>query len=144
MATRQDIIEQARRYLGTPFRHQGRNAEGMDCVGLLIRVGKDLNLIDPEYDYLRYGNANAPNLLLDEMRRMLKWKPTRRRESGDILVFSLPYYPCHTAIYTGEGIIHAYNAVNKVVENRIDASWIRHLSVCFAIRGLEGEPCNSE
>lgn len=42
--TRAAIITAARAQLGTPFRHQGRSAQGVDCVGLLICIGRALDL----------------------------------------------------------------------------------------------------
>ena len=140
MVTRNEIVEQARGYLGTPFRHQGRTAQGLDCVGLLIRVAKDLDLLDRMYDYTRYGKAYPPEKLIEELKTMMRVKPVWQRLPGDILVFSTPYYPCHCAIFTGSTIVHAYNLTGKVTENSLDRRWKNHLAFCFAIPGVES--CN--
>ena len=46
------IVAQARTWLGTRFHHQGRlkaNAEhkgGVDCLGLIVEVSRELNITD--------------------------------------------------------------------------------------------------
>ncbi len=35
------LEDAARKYLGTPFRHQGRTIYGMDCLGLVLTSLKD-------------------------------------------------------------------------------------------------------
>ncbi len=57
-----DIIRTARSYIGTPFHHHGRLKNiGVDCLGLLIGVAKELNLNDKMgrpiqfHDTLNYG-----------------------------------------------------------------------------------------
>lgn len=45
MATRAQIVEEARSYLGTKWLHQGRTRDGVDCAGLVACVGNALGLI---------------------------------------------------------------------------------------------------
>ncbi len=52
--TRCNAIESARTWVGTPFRHQGRGKSGIDCVGLVINVGKDIGAVPSEYDNKNY------------------------------------------------------------------------------------------
>jgi cell wall-associated NlpC family hydrolase len=42
--TRQQIIQAATSFLGTPFRHQGRSADFLDCGGHLKLVGERLGV----------------------------------------------------------------------------------------------------
>ena len=45
MVTKAEIVAKAREYVGTPFHHQARmKGVGVDCVGLLFGVGRDLGL----------------------------------------------------------------------------------------------------
>ena len=59
-----NICQQARTWLGTPFKHQGRvKGVGVDCLGLLIGVAQELDLRDAQgrklaaFDALDYGHV---------------------------------------------------------------------------------------
>jgi cell wall-associated NlpC family hydrolase len=47
MMTEQDILK---RYLGVPYKHQGRGLDGLDCYGLIISLYKEVGheLLDVE------------------------------------------------------------------------------------------------
>ena len=36
-----EIVEYARTWLGTKWRHQGRSKQGIDCIGLIIRTAEE-------------------------------------------------------------------------------------------------------
>jgi cell wall-associated NlpC family hydrolase len=47
------LVEQARTYLGTPWRHLGRSRDGIDCAGVVICAYADLGIVIPDIE--RYG-----------------------------------------------------------------------------------------
>lgn len=53
--TREQVIEQARRYLGVKYQNQGRDFNGVDCGGLLLVIGRELGLT--ELEHLGYSNS---------------------------------------------------------------------------------------
>ena len=56
--TREQFINEARKYIGTSFAHQGRNPKfGIDCGGLILIIAQSLNLTALEY----LGYADFPN-----------------------------------------------------------------------------------
>lgn len=126
--TSDDVISEARRWLGTSYMHQGRNRSGVDCIGLVIVVARHLNLIDAKFrEPLNYHRLPAHGLLQAEVSRhceqisepvagcilLMRWK-----RSDDC---------SHCGIYTGENIIHAYERVGRVVEHGFRAPWPRRL-----------------
>ena len=42
--TRDDIVRQARTYIGVRWRQFGRNYGGVDCIGLILAVCQDLGV----------------------------------------------------------------------------------------------------
>lgn len=135
---RNQFLEIARSYLDVPFVHQGRSREGVDCVGLVICVAREAGLIEPTYNYSRYSYAGDPSILISELDKLLIKKTVDHKSSCDLLVFSLPNFPCHTAIYCGGNrVIHALNTIGRVVEHRLNPAWIRKLCLCYSIPGLE-------
>lgn len=59
----QRIITEARRWVGTPYHHQGRVSAGIDCAGLIIVVGRALGFFAPDFDVTHYGRN--PTGILD-------------------------------------------------------------------------------
>lgn len=74
----------ARSYIGTPYRHRGRNRHGLDCAGLLARVCFDQGL--HYHDVRNYGlspNGNFERII----RRQFSVKDSHAIEIGDWLMF---------------------------------------------------------
>ena len=45
MITKEDVVREAKTWLGTPFHHQGRlKGVGVDCAGVIVCVAKELKL----------------------------------------------------------------------------------------------------
>lgn len=138
MIPRTLFVQRVRDYIGTPFVHQGRTKKGVDCVGLLIVVAREFNLIDPDYDYTNYGKFNDPKILLRELDRFMIRKSIKERIEGDIVCFALPSFPCHVAICSGHGkIIHALNTRKKVVEHTLTQGWEKKIRLCYSVPGVE-------
>lgn len=115
-----DLQTAARQYLGVPFRHQGRNALGLDCGGLLVVAAADLGrILDDIKGYARTPDGKT---LVAVMERNLK-RVNRKPEPNDIILFKLRKYPQHIAICTDIGIIHAHADNGKVVEHGLDDKW---------------------
>lgn len=129
---KQLIVDAARAYVGAPFRHQGRTKRGIDCVGVLIAVARDLGVMRADEDYTGYGRHPSPV----ELMRCVSNHCTRRRdglrEPGDIAVMRWEAQPQHAAIITRlpdgrEGILHSYANARACVEHGITAQWIERI-----------------
>lgn len=124
---RMEIVDQAREYLGTPWRHQARvKGVGVDCIGLILGVAKDVKLGDFDRPHFRqYGRRppRGPGMLAEFDRVCTRTDSPRY---GDILVFWVNprnKRPQHCGIVTDIGVIHTYSEVGKVVEHRMDEKW---------------------
>jgi len=63
--TRADVVATARSWLGTPYVHQHRTkGHGVDCVGLIIGVARELALVAPDFDVNGYERAPDGSTML--------------------------------------------------------------------------------
>ncbi len=136
MASKSDIVAEARKWLGTPYHHQGRVlGHGVDCLGLVAEVAKALDLCHTDRN--DYGRMPEGTRLLDELTehagRRMRYEHS---EPGDILVFRFMSHPRHVGIRTDVGVIHSYAQLGKVVEHSLDARWIRQIVCAFEFPGV--------
>jgi len=132
--TPEQFVEAARAYLGAPFRHQGWDATGMDCRGLLLRAACDVGIFDEAAmekarELQVYGRE--PD---GRMARLLKQHCNLMTEAveihaGDIIAIRYVDEPQHLVIVTrptqwGPQVIHAFNT-GGVIEHRLDAIWLK-------------------
>lgn len=120
--------ELAMRYEGVPFQHMGRSVRGLDCVGLLVMVARDLGLDPIDSDH--YGREPARNnnsfQLADYLRRNLGEPVNRPYRVNDVLLMRLRprFAPAHVGIVAphehGLAVIHSYGQIGRVVKQRID------------------------
>ncbi len=132
------ITVMARQYLGTPFHHQGRlRGIGIDCVGLLVCVGRALGLMD--HDNATYPRHPVSGLLVGELDRCMDAIPVESMREGDLLVFWLAprtKLPQHVAFRTDRGIIHTYANVGKVVEHNLSEKWVKRICAVYRFRRI--------
>lgn len=116
------LIATARSAIGTPFKHQGRDLNGLDCAGLLSwslrQHGVDVIDLDA------YSRQPMGGLLVAMIERQpFLRRAGRQQQAGDVLVMRFEKEPQHVALCAGETVIHAYEGVGKVCEHRIDRAW---------------------
>jgi cell wall-associated NlpC family hydrolase len=147
--TRAQILTAARAHLGAPFRHQGRSPAGMDCVGLLVLVGRTLGYA--HRDVTGYSRRATGRGFLEHFHAALDEITPQAARAGDVLVFVETVYPCHTGILsavdetgivtdTTTGIphlIHAHALRGSVLEEPFLGEWPAKLRFAFRFRGLE-------
>lgn len=140
---RADIIAEARRWLGTPFQHQGRmRGVGCDCLGLVAGVALALGYIDqqPPADYGRRPDGRRLAAALDTYLTCKQGAP----EPGDIVLMTWRINPMHVAI-VGDSVspfslIHAASEFGRVVEHGADANWQRRILAVYEFKGVAPWP----
>lgn len=130
---RKAIITCARGLVGVPFHHQGRCRLGIDCVGVVIFIGKGLGLMPKDEDYLGYAMHPDGDTLCRELGKYMTEIDVDDILPGDVAVFyghPKSKLPQHVAIVTedGDGIIHAHSGSDRVVETPM-GKWEKRL-VC--------------
>lgn len=142
--SRGDIVEAARDWLGTPYRHQAsKRGVGADCLGLIRGVWREV--IGPEPEAMPpyspdWAERSGADTLIDAARRHLHEVPIGAAAAGDVLVFRMamgcPAKHCAIISRAEHGapagrIIHAYWG-RAVVETRLVPWWRRRIAGAFA------------
>jgi cell wall-associated NlpC family hydrolase len=139
MIPREAVVAEARRWLGTPWRHQGRNEHGLDCVGLLAVVCRDLGISD--YDIEGYARSPDTTRFLAHLVTGGAI-PIRMTDAGpaDIMAFRDQLFPCHVGILSEKSgvphVIHAHAARRKVVEEPLLAELLVMRVGAYAMPGV--------
>lgn len=136
-----DIVAEARTYLGVPWVHQGRSRDGVDCLGLAILVAGATR--GYTFDLRDYA-AQAMDETM-QAKCIEHMDPVRLAElaPGHVVVIRFENQR-HMAI-VGEypvagnlSLIHANSRVGKVVEHRLDSVWRRMIMSAYSLRDLRG------
>lgn len=133
--TADDLIAAARECIGTPFMHQGRIlGRALDCAGVAVHAARRTgHEVDEPAAYGRLPNNAMLEYWLERqpfLERVADLKP------GDLLLMRFTGEPQHLAVYAGPTIIHAYQAVGRVVEHDLDAKWRRRIVQAYRFRGI--------
>ncbi|MCC6489139.1 MAG: peptidase P60 [Candidatus Hydrogenedentes bacterium] len=148
MIRRSDIVEQARAWIGTRYKHQGRvRGVGVDCIGLVGGVALAVGVPNARAwadarDLHTYARTPDPTLLLGGCAQFFERTPAPRE--GDVLLFSLQGEPRHFAIITEtrdgkpHRIVHAYAlmAVRGVCEQSLPIARA-HVLAAYSYKGVE-------
>ena len=140
--SRLQIVNAARRWIGTPFHHQASRLQaGCDCLGLVRGVWRDLIGSEPE-EAPPYGLDWAAVTGVDYLNEALERHFTQidiwRYRAGDVLVFRFrPHGPAtHLGIATSpEQMIHAHSG-GSVTETTFGLHWRRRLVGAFIFPGV--------
>ena len=140
--TRDEIVEAARLWLGTPYHHQASlRGVGCDCLGLVRGVWRDLHGDEPEapppYSPSWAESLRQETLALAAGRHLQPLILTEARP-GDVLLFRwrehLPAKHC-AILASPDRIIHAHDGA-AVAEVAFTPWWRRHLSHAFSFPGV--------
>lgn len=134
MTSRTDILDEARSWIGTPYRHQASvKATGCDCLGLIRGIWRACvgpePVATPAYrpDWAELGGKD---MLLDAAQTWLQMIDNADAEPGDILLFRIRINAPvkHCAILSGaDRMIHAYQG-HHVCETSIGPWWDRRIA----------------
>lgn len=131
--TRNEIVAQARTWLGTPWHHQGRlKGVGVDCIGLVIEVLKELGIqTEDTTDYSRFPDGKS---LQEAMAR--HFVEADKPQPGDILLMRVTKMPQHVGFVTDKGVIHSYYGAG-VVETGLGKNWKERVVAAYSVPGVE-------
>ena len=140
--SRQLIVQEARRWIGTPYRHQASlMGVGTDCLGLVRGVWRHAYGFDaekpPAYS-ADWAEASGRETLISAADRHLVRIATESKQPGDLLLFRFRrHLPAkHAAILaTSNTMVHAVEGASAV-EVSLSAWWLRRLAAVFQFPNL--------
>jgi len=118
-------VEAARGYLGTPFHHQARvRGVGVDCVGLVICVARELGIIAPQWDVTGYARQPDGSQLMHHLSDQLLPVTRAEMRPGDVVCVAFARHPQHVGVvgdyvHGGLSLIHADGQRGQVLETRL-------------------------
>ena len=140
--TREQIVAEARAWIGTPYRHQASlKGVGCDCLGLVRGVWRALLGSEPERapPYSPdWAEALQRETLAQAAARHLTSVATEEILPGDVLLFRWrAHLPAkHMAIVSSpDTMIHAHDGA-AVTEVALAPWWRRRLAYAFRFPGL--------
>lgn len=133
------VVAEARSWVSTPFEHQGRLKGSMvDCVGLIIGVGLELNIL-PGFTpatwrpFASYARTPNPRAMGEALNRFLRPSACSRDDlppDGTVGWLAwredLPMHLVIKATHPSQDrptLIHAYMPSDKCVEHGFVAEW---------------------
>lgn len=109
--TGEDVIAEAREWLGTPFQWQASlKGVGCDCKGLIWGVARALGLPEAAAAYASvadYSSKVPIHLLRKGLAETLQ--PVETPEPGDVLLMRMAGRPQHLGFFAGKHVIHTYS-----------------------------------
>ena len=145
MTTRADVCTEARRWVGTPFAHQGRTRGlGCDCRGLVGGVAVALGLVGADwwdqFDLHFGGYPEQPPAGLMAKACDTFMQRTAVPEPGDVVVLAFHLDPQHMGIITpyphgGLAIVHALH-VRGVREHRLAHTLAAKITQAYRLPGV--------
>lgn len=146
--TRQEVIDTAYSWVGTPYMHRQRvkgTEGGCDCIQFLIGMAIDLDIYPGDtptivgYYSTQWHLHRGDPLLLNGIKELgLIEKPIKDAIPGDILAFKYARAVSHLGIIVKTGImIHALKASpSRVTEDRITKDLWNRAEFCFEVPGV--------
>lgn len=133
------VVLAARRWIGTPYLHQGAaRGIGCDCLGLLRGLWRELHGAEPEQVPAYTPDWSEPQGQEQLWQAALRHMPpaTGALAPGDVLLFRMRAggVAKHLGLVSTTGaapaFIHAYSG-HGVVESPLSAPWARRIAARF-------------
>lgn len=137
---RSEVVDAARAWIGTPYRHQAaRRGAGSDCLGLVRGIWHELFGREPEvvpaYS-MDWSEPSGDEQLWQAARRHLREIPKGDPKPGDLILFRMRAGSVakHLGIVTENAptgaFVHAYYG-HGVVESPLSMPWMRRIVARF-------------
>lgn len=136
------LVAAARQFKGTPFRHRGRTARAVDCVGLGVLAFRACGVEIADFILYSTEPSGEGSMLVDRIAAALGAPVAVAPVSvdllavGDVVAMRFAAAPHHVGIlgdyrFGGLSLIHADGHTGRVVEHRLAADHVARITHVF-------------
>ena len=139
--SRAEVVAEARRWIGTPYRHQASvRGAGCDCLGLLRGVWRAVLGEEPEVPppySMDWDEVGGREVLQAAAERHLVARDWAEMAPGDVILFRMRdgMVAKHVGLCSAAGgqaaFVHAY-ARHGVIESPLSAPWRRRIAGVYS------------
>ena len=113
-----DYAARARALVGTRFRPQGRDCNGLDCIGVVLATfAIPVDTVPRDYSLRGRPKTELVAGLSRAFRKVRQLKP------GDVMLMAAADDQLHLGVRTTDGFIHAHAGIRRVVETPGMPEW---------------------
>ena len=113
------------KYVGIPYKNNGRDVSGIDCWGLVRLIYKEqYNISIPSFTELYKGPEDKESI--SELAAIAKeqWKAVETPQEGDVVLFRVLGLESHVGVCIGsDSFIHAKEGQASVIESLTSSRW---------------------
>jgi lipoprotein Spr/probable lipoprotein NlpC len=110
------------KYIGIPYKFNGRDMKGIDCYGLVWLVEKEV--FHKELPIFSNVSDKARDILVNDYRPLLNAQEVGVPVDGDIVLMFVYGKPVHVGVYYNDGVLHALEN-RGVVYEKLSSRYIK-------------------
>jgi hypothetical protein len=117
------------KYIGLPYKDNGRDTSGIDCWGLArLYYSQELNIDLPSYS-TEYNGDTSENIKELISQNKENWTKTEVPEVGDLVLFNIYGEPTHIGICVGDNnFLHSRDGKDSVIESLSSQQWDKRIA----------------
>jgi hypothetical protein len=121
------------KYIGIPYKENGRTDDGLDCWGLVrLFYKQEFNIDLPSYED-EYVGSYDPKVPQTINYYKDSWSKTMSPKLGDICLFNILGEPTHVGIYfENNKFLHARDGHSTVIESLLRPAWKNRLEGIYS------------
>ena len=116
------------KYIGLPYKDNGRDEQGIDCWGLARLYYKQELKIDLPSFSENYNGETSENIKELVSQQKEHWTETKEPIPGDLVLFNIYGEPTHIGVYIGDSkFLHARDKKDSVIESLTSPQWNKRI-----------------
>jgi len=111
--------------IGVPFLDHGRDFQGWDCWGLVVRAYRECFGVEvPGYEDVSALNSKDAGELFEFHKKSWTEVPAHQEHPGDVILLRHGSWPCHTGLIVKAGLmLHVDMGIDTCVESYVSGVW---------------------
>jgi cell wall-associated NlpC family hydrolase len=113
--------------IGVPFHDHGRDFQGWDCWGLVVRAYRECFAVElPDYSHISALSSQEAGELFEAQKKFWIEVPAHQERPGNVILLRHGSWPCHVGLVVKAGLmLHVDMDIDTCVEPYNSGAW-RH------------------